>query len=124
MTTVTTTSDASESTELPLEGQWAVVTGGSMGIGHAISERIVRGGASIVMVARGRPALGEAVAEVQAVARPGQKVIGLTADVSTRGGIDELFRELRERLRRRWRVALELRGALHIPQVLATCDSG
>ena len=48
-------------TERPLLGQWAVVTGGSMGIGQAIAERFVSGGANVVVVARGQAALDDAV---------------------------------------------------------------
>ena len=46
--------------ERPLLGQWAVVTGGSMGIGRAVAERFVEGGANVVMVARGQEALDDA----------------------------------------------------------------
>jgi short-subunit dehydrogenase len=54
-----------------LAGQWAVVTGGSMGIGRAIAERLVGGGANVVVVARGREALDEMVASARRSAASG-----------------------------------------------------
>ena len=84
--------------ERPLLGQWAVVTGGSMGIGRAVAERFVQGGANVVMVARGREALDDAVASTRASATPDQDVTGITADVSSRAGVDSLFEQLRRRL--------------------------
>jgi glucose 1-dehydrogenase len=89
---------ASGAVERPLRGQWAVVTGGSMGIGRAIAERFVEGGANVVMVARGREALDDAVESTGARAAPEQTVIGVAADVSSRAGIDGLFEQLRSRL--------------------------
>ena len=58
---------------LPLLGQWAVVTGGSMGIGKAIVERFVQGGANVVAVARGRAALDEAVASARCSPTTGRR---------------------------------------------------
>jgi glucose 1-dehydrogenase len=81
-----------------LAGQWAVVTGGSMGIGRAIAERFVFGGANVVVVARGRAALDETVASAQRSAAAGQEVVGISADVASREGIDALFAELRRRI--------------------------
>ena len=82
----------------PLLGQWAVVTGGSMGIGRAVAERFVQGGANVVLVARGREALDDAVESTRTLATPGQDVTGMTADVSSRAGVDGLFEQLRSRL--------------------------
>jgi glucose 1-dehydrogenase len=82
----------------PLLGQWAVVTGGSMGIGRAIVERFVEGGANVVIVARGQEALDEAVASARALASPEQEVLAVSADVASRAGVDALFEQLRARV--------------------------
>lgn len=82
----------------PLLGQWAVVTGGSMGIGRAIAQRFVEGGANVVMVARGREALDGAIESTRAAAGAEQTVTGITADVSSRTSVDSLFEQLRSRL--------------------------
>jgi len=81
-----------------LAGQWAVVTGGSMGIGRAIAERLVGGGANVVVVARGREALDETVAAARMSAASGQEVVGIRTDVASREGIDTLFAQLRRRI--------------------------
>ena len=75
----------------PLEGQWAVVTGGSKGIGRAIAERFVAAGASVVLAARGRDALDETEAELRAAAGPEQEIVPVVADMGVRASIDELF---------------------------------
>jgi 3-oxoacyl-[acyl-carrier protein] reductase len=81
----------------PLLGQWAVVTGGSMGIGRAIAERFVEGGANVVLVARGQQALDAAVGSIR-LTSPHQDITGIAADISTRAGVDGLFEQLRARV--------------------------
>ena len=85
---------------LTLEGQWAVVTGGSKGIGRAIAERLLESGANVALVARNRADIDAAVAELSATASAGQNVIGLTADVGDRASVAALFAELHERIPR------------------------
>ena len=82
----------------PLTDQWAVVTGGSKGIGQGIAARLLVGGANLVLVARGSEELQSAVEEARAVTADGQVVFGLIADVSHRDSIDTLFSEIRNRL--------------------------
>jgi 3-oxoacyl-[acyl-carrier protein] reductase len=67
---------------LPLAGRSAVVTGANQGLGRSIAEHLVRAGASVLLTARGEPLLNQTVAELRALAAPGQRVLGLVADVS------------------------------------------
>ncbi len=92
--------DAAAPAAVALEGQWAVVTGGSKGIGRAIAERLLESGASVALVARNRADLDAAVAELSATASARQSVIGLTADVGDRASVAALFAELHERIPR------------------------
>ena len=84
---------STSSPDRPLAGQWAVVTGGSKGIGQGISHRLLQGGAHVVMVARGKESLDEAVVQANAAA-PEQQVLGVVADVSSRDSLAELFDDL------------------------------
>jgi glucose 1-dehydrogenase len=77
-----------------LEGQTAVVTGGSKGIGLAIAHALAGAGADVVLVARTRADLDAAVAELGAAATGA--VSGVAADVSSAAGVERLFGELRE----------------------------
>lgn len=83
-----------EDTTLSLDGRWTVVTGGSKGIGRGIARRFVDAGAHVAVVARGREAIDEAVAELTARAQAHQRVEGLIADAADRDSIDELFVQL------------------------------
>ncbi len=80
--------------------EWAVVTGGSKGIGRAIAERLLESGANIVVVARNAVDIDAAVAELSAMASPGQTVVGITADVADRASVGALFDELHQRIPR------------------------
>ena len=49
--------------DLGLRGRKAIVTGGSKGIGKAITEALVAEGADVAICARGKEAVDETVAE-------------------------------------------------------------
>jgi glucose 1-dehydrogenase len=83
--------------ESPLDGQWAVVTGGSKGIGRAIVERFVVAGANVVVAARGKEALEATELALRRRLGPGQELVAVVADAGERASIDELFALVRER---------------------------
>ena len=66
--------------DISLAGRSAVVTGGSKGIGFAIATRFVASGADVAILARGRPALDEAVKTIGAGG--GGRVVGIQGDVA------------------------------------------
>lgn len=72
-----------------LDGQLALVTGGSAGIGHAIARELLAFGADVMLAARDADALDAARSEL-ADEFPDRLVMAFTADV----GIDEQRREL------------------------------
>jgi glucose 1-dehydrogenase len=74
-----------------LAGQWAVVTGGSKGIGRAIVERFVGAGASVVISGRGKEALDETAAALRPDLVDGQHLMSVVGDAADRVSIDELF---------------------------------
>jgi len=81
-------------TPLALDGRWAVITGGSKGIGLGIARAFLGEGANLVLFARGQPDLDAARAELAAAAQPGQSVLAMTADTSDRADIARLFDRL------------------------------
>ena len=81
-----------------LDGQWAVVTGGSKGIGLGIARALLDGGANVVLVARGAGDLEQAAGELRAVAAGGQQVLTMTADTGDPSSLDHLFDRLESEL--------------------------
>ena len=76
---------------MELEGQIAVVTGGSRGIGKAIARRLADDGADVVIAARTATTL-EATAE-EIAAATGRRVDPVPADLSVLDGCATLHRE-------------------------------
>ena len=71
--------------EISLNGRSAIISGGSKGLGLAMATRFAASGADVAMVARGREAIDQAVANVSKTARG--KVIGIAADAASASDI-------------------------------------
>jgi NAD(P)-dependent dehydrogenase (short-subunit alcohol dehydrogenase family) len=70
-----------------LEGKVAVVTGGTSGIGHAISVGYAEAGADVVATARRQDQVDATAAEIEAF---GRKTLRLTSDVCERASLERL----------------------------------
>jgi NAD(P)-dependent dehydrogenase (short-subunit alcohol dehydrogenase family) len=81
---------------IDLTGRTALVTGGSLGIGRAIAERMGRSGASVVIVARRRELVDQTVRELSDVTQG--RVFGFVCDVSDTGQIDKTFAAIEGRV--------------------------
>ena len=79
--------------ERKLEGQVAVVTGGSRGIGRAIATRLASEGARVVVTARSVDGAERAAAEL-----PGERHLGVACDVSDRQAVDALVKRVESEL--------------------------
>ncbi len=71
-----------------IEGQLAVVTGGSRGIGYAIAKALLRAGASVAICGRDNTRLARAVKELSAFGT----VEGLRCDVGIWHQVEDFFR--------------------------------
>ena len=79
------------STTHHLLGQNILVTGASEGIGHAIAARLVEAGANVTLAARRAEVLAEATAHLRAKADAGQRILSVTADMSSPNSVGDLF---------------------------------
>jgi NAD(P)-dependent dehydrogenase (short-subunit alcohol dehydrogenase family) len=73
-----------------LENRYAIVTGASQGLGREIARRYLAAGASLAICARDDQLLETAAAELRTLARPGQAVLAVPADVSRPGDVARL----------------------------------
>jgi 7-alpha-hydroxysteroid dehydrogenase len=73
-----------------LDGQVALVTGASRGIGAAVAEELARAGGDLVLVARGAEDLGRVAASVR---RLGRSAHAITADLSDPAAAGRLVAE-------------------------------
>jgi NAD(P)-dependent dehydrogenase (short-subunit alcohol dehydrogenase family) len=87
--------------DLGLRGRKAIVTGGSLGIGKAIARELAREGADVAIVARTKDVLEAAARDLSA--ETGQRVIPLTADVTSKAQVDAMVAQAAAQL-----------GGLHI----------
>lgn len=58
--------------DLPLAGRFALVTGGGSGIGLACAEHLRRDGATVTLMGRSEPRLGDGAAELEKTDGPGE----------------------------------------------------
>jgi NAD(P)-dependent dehydrogenase (short-subunit alcohol dehydrogenase family) len=79
--------------DLRLGGKTALVTGSTVGIGHAIALHLAREGASVVVNGRTASRVKEGVDAI-AKAVPNAKVRGVAADLTSAAGAEQLLREL------------------------------
>lgn len=77
-----------------LSGTRALVTGGSRGIGGAVSRLLARSGADVAVHYRSR--VGEAEAMVREVEGMGRRAMALAAELSDRAAVDAMFERLRD----------------------------
>jgi NAD(P)-dependent dehydrogenase (short-subunit alcohol dehydrogenase family) len=65
-----------------LEQRCAIITGASQGLGFEIAKKYLEAGAGVTICARDEATLDKASIELKKLARPGQSLIALQADVS------------------------------------------
>ncbi len=83
-----------------LEGRSAIITGASQGLGLAIARRYVESGASVLICARGASLLESALSELRPLARAGQSIIAVAADVSREADVAALVERAQRELGR------------------------
>jgi 3-oxoacyl-[acyl-carrier protein] reductase len=79
--------------ERRLDGQVAIVTGGSRGIGRAIAQRLAADGARVVVTARSAEGAAECAGQL-----PGEDHLGVACDVSDREAVDAVVKRVESEL--------------------------
>jgi short-subunit dehydrogenase len=73
-----------------MEDKLALVTGASSGIGHALANELANRGYDVVIASAGDRLSGAA----QAIRGHGHQVVEVNADLATRAGVDELWKQV------------------------------
>lgn len=82
------------SSDRPLQGQVALVTGGSTGIGAAISRALAAAGARVGVNFRSKPDAAREL--VNAIARLGGEAVAIGGDVGKEGDVQAIFQQLHQ----------------------------
>lgn len=94
--------------DLKLKGKVAVVTGGSLGIGRAVTEALAAEGVRVAIVARNRDVLAAAAAEI--TDKTGTEVLAAPADVSKTDEVENMMQQVAEHF---GRIDILVNGAAH-----------
>lgn len=94
--------------DLQLKGKVAVVTGGSLGIGRAVTEALAAEGVRVAIVARSREALERAAREVTEAS--GVEVLPVVADVSSTEQVNAMMEQVAAHF---GRIDILVNGAAH-----------
>ncbi|MGW2570000.1 SDR family NAD(P)-dependent oxidoreductase [Streptomyces sp. NPDC001537] len=84
--------------DLELSGRVAIVTGGSLGIGKAVTRELASEGADVVITARRLPALEATAKEIEA--ETGRRVVPIISDTTDTGSVRDMVRAAAEELGR------------------------
>jgi 3-oxoacyl-[acyl-carrier protein] reductase len=71
-----------------LQGQIALVTGASQGLGQSVAIRLGENGAKVLCVARNEQKLAETVAAITAA---GGEAVAIACDMTDRAAVEKLF---------------------------------
>jgi len=105
--------------ELGLTGKVALVTGGSRGIGRAVALGLAAEGARLLVCARDRGVLDEAMREIGA--KTGAEVVGIAADLARLPEVERVVATARERFGR-LDILINNAGAIRAGDFLKTPD--
>ena len=94
--------------DLQLKGKVAVVTGGSLGIGRAVTEALVAEGVRVAIVARSRDTLEQAAREITQAS--GVEVLPVVADVSSTEQVNAMMDKVAAHF---GRIDILVNGAAH-----------
>lgn len=94
--------------DLKLKGKVAVVTGGSLGIGRAVTEALAAEGVRVAIVARNQKTLEEAAKEISA--KTGMEILAVPADVSKTEQVQAMMEKVAQHF---GRIDILINGAAH-----------
>jgi len=80
--------------DLDLKGKYAVITGGSKGIGYAVAEGLAKEGVDLALIARGKEKLEESTNIL--MEKYDIKAIGIAADITKREDIEEAINKIKQ----------------------------